>query len=777
MTFLDATSPAASAGLDPAVEDLETGTGELLGIGFDREAIDRNYWDLRRRRHEDRKFTIMGDISESLYGDRRAWEGTQGEGTPDVEGQTEKLFRDLEARRGVEPGRLANFPESFAALDAQALEQIRTEMQEERSDLDRRAENRSSPSIAGGVADFVGMAGAAVTDIEGLSTLPFGAGAGSLGRTMVIEGLVGAGSEAIAIPAYNQQAQFLDRDAPDPLQLLLFGATFGAALPLAGRGIKEGGQLAAKGAEVTNRKLLELAGKGSDKTRGAAAQLAREEAALDSAPAGVSPDQHAADLDAAEIALESGDPVVVRPDDIDVGVEGQPIAQRLMADLQEELGLTPDQAAGIVGNLAHESGGFRSLQEIAPLVPGSRGGFGYAQWTADRRVNFENWSAERGLDPRSYKANLGFLLHELQNTPEGAVLDRLRGARNAAEATQIFSETFLRPGIPHMSSRLDWAQRALGGDIVTVQGPLRNREGVLRASFDVANLKADDVGFEIEVGEIRFSQRWATSAATSDPAGAASRVADDIAAEQLSARGDLDAQRAADIETARNERQVIQTQIDALKSELKDTPGQAAKSRVRAQIKERDAELQAVTTRLDEQLDLENRAGEVAIEREIADLQSQLKQTQGKSAKAKVRKQINAAKVRLEDERAARIPAVPAPAVGAAPGRAAARGASSQGLTAIEAPTNQPPEGYAAPQPELFDDPVNSTGSVAQLELIDAALRARLATGPEGDIEIALGKGEDGGTARLSEILNDHDEEADFLEQLNVCMPKGVSNG
>jgi hypothetical protein len=44
--------------------------------------------------------------------------------------------------------------------------------------------------------------------------------------------------------------------------------------------------------------------------------------------------------------------------------------------LMRDLGLTDIQAAGLLGNLGHESGGFRQLQEIAPAVPGSRGGWG-----------------------------------------------------------------------------------------------------------------------------------------------------------------------------------------------------------------------------------------------------------------------------------------------------------------------------------------------------------------------------------------------------------------
>lgn len=144
------------------------------------------------------------------------------------------------------------------------------------------------------------------------------------------------------------------------------------------------------------------------------------------------------------------------------------IAPKLSADLQRDFGLSQAQTAGVVGNLAHESGGFGSLQEKNPLVPGSRGGFGYAQWTGPRRVAFENWSAQNGLDPTSYDANYGFLKHELTNTPEGRVLGALKQAPDAQAATRVFSDQFLRPGIPGMESRMKWADRAMAGQPVQV---------------------------------------------------------------------------------------------------------------------------------------------------------------------------------------------------------------------------------------------------------------------------------------------------------------------
>ena len=138
------------------------------------------------------------------------------------------------------------------------------------------------------------------------------------------------------------------------------------------------------------------------------------------------------------------------------------IGPRLMTDLMRDFELSPDQAAGIVGNLAHETGGFRHMQEIQPVVPGSRGGFGFAQWTGPRRRQFEGWAQEQGLDLNSYDANYGFLAHELRNTPEGRVLGDLRGAPDAQTAARVFSDRFLRPGIPHMDSRIAMASQALG---------------------------------------------------------------------------------------------------------------------------------------------------------------------------------------------------------------------------------------------------------------------------------------------------------------------------
>jgi Phage tail lysozyme len=136
-------------------------------------------------------------------------------------------------------------------------------------------------------------------------------------------------------------------------------------------------------------------------------------------------------------------------------------AASVIPRLSQDLGITPQQAAGIVGQLGHESEGLKAINERRPTVPGSRGGFGWAQWTGPRRVAFERWAKGKGLSVTDPEANYGFLLHELKETPEGRVLARLRQAPDAITAGRVFTKGFLRPGVVNQASRDAWTNRAL----------------------------------------------------------------------------------------------------------------------------------------------------------------------------------------------------------------------------------------------------------------------------------------------------------------------------
>ena len=125
-----------------------------------------------------------------------------------------------------------------------------------------------------------------------------------------------------------------------------------------------------------------------------------------------------------------------------------------MSELQKDFPLSKQAAAGIVGNVSWECGDFKTLQEIKPTVKGSKGGYGWCQWTGPRRREFEKWAKIEGLELSSREANYGFLKHELTHTSEKRVIDRLKGVTSVTKATEIFCNTFLRPGIPHLEKRV-----------------------------------------------------------------------------------------------------------------------------------------------------------------------------------------------------------------------------------------------------------------------------------------------------------------------------------
>lgn len=129
--------------------------------------------------------------------------------------------------------------------------------------------------------------------------------------------------------------------------------------------------------------------------------------------------------------------------------------ERLKKDFQ----INDIQACGIWGNLGTETGGFTMLQELKPVVKGSRGGFGWMQWTGPRRKKFEAWCAVRNLDPKADETNYQYLVHETL-TDEWKSIQQVRKTSSIKAATETFMLLNLRPGIQHLDNRLEWAQKA-----------------------------------------------------------------------------------------------------------------------------------------------------------------------------------------------------------------------------------------------------------------------------------------------------------------------------
>lgn len=138
-------------------------------------------------------------------------------------------------------------------------------------------------------------------------------------------------------------------------------------------------------------------------------------------------------------------------------------APGIMSKLIADFGLDALSAAAILGNLGHECAGFTALQEIKPTVAGSRGGYGWAQWTGPRRRAFEAYCAKHKLDPASDAANYAFLWLELSGIEgtEGGAIPALKRAVGLDTKVEAFERAFLRAGVKHYDSRKAYARQAL----------------------------------------------------------------------------------------------------------------------------------------------------------------------------------------------------------------------------------------------------------------------------------------------------------------------------
>jgi hypothetical protein len=135
-------------------------------------------------------------------------------------------------------------------------------------------------------------------------------------------------------------------------------------------------------------------------------------------------------------------------------------APRHMRQLMADFGFDKHDSAAVFGNAGHESNGFRSMQEIKPAVPGSRGGYGWFQWTGPRRKAFEAYCTRNGLAPASDAANYAWLFVELSG-PEKKAVAAVKNASELRAKVEAFEKAFERAGVKHYDSRERWARIAL----------------------------------------------------------------------------------------------------------------------------------------------------------------------------------------------------------------------------------------------------------------------------------------------------------------------------
>ena len=172
-----------------------------------------------------------------------------------------------------------------------------------------------------------------------------------------------------------------------------------------------------------------------------------------------------------------------------------------------ERGLSDAAAKAVIANAIAESNLNPGINEIAPLVPGSRGGFGLIQWTGPRRVALEREASRRGVSVSNVDFQLDYIVQELQTSERRSYNNMLR-TNDPIEATRIFSDQNLRPGIPtrifsdqnlrpgipNMEKRLAEARRLAGIDFESnIPEPLTVDPGLQRAADDVRKTRAEEI--------------------------------------------------------------------------------------------------------------------------------------------------------------------------------------------------------------------------------------------------------------------------------------------
>jgi len=150
----------------------------------------------------------------------------------------------------------------------------------------------------------------------------------------------------------------------------------------------------------------------------------------------------------------------------------------LMANLMRDFSLTKEQAAGIVGNLGHESAGLQAgIHHIGSTS--SNAGIGWAQWVGPRRKAFEQYLTMTNQKATDANANYGFLKQELMGQYRSAIKE-VRKQSTVHNSMVVFEKIYEGAGIKNYASRERYANRALAtlGSISTTATVSNNSEAL-----------------------------------------------------------------------------------------------------------------------------------------------------------------------------------------------------------------------------------------------------------------------------------------------------------
>ncbi|MFE3444864.1 phage tail tip lysozyme [Nocardia sp. NPDC059180] len=113
-------------------------------------------------------------------------------------------------------------------------------------------------------------------------------------------------------------------------------------------------------------------------------------------------------------------------------------AENIYRRLIDKYGLTPAQAAGIIGNMQVEAPGLNT----GAYNP-KEGAYGLCQWLGGRRENLNAFAAAQGKPVSDWETQVDFMMHELGGK-ESAAFNRLKATDTPGAAAAVFDYYYER---------------------------------------------------------------------------------------------------------------------------------------------------------------------------------------------------------------------------------------------------------------------------------------------------------------------------------------------
>jgi hypothetical protein len=190
-----------------------------------------------------------------------------------------------------------------------------------------------------------------------------------------------------------------------------------------------------------------------------------------------------------------------------IGSMGKTFAEKapvIMHQLLQDIPQLKDfHAAGVLGNIGRETGGFRLMQEVRPKK--GRGGLGWLQWTGVRRVKFEEFCVPPVPGTDTDAGNYAFMKHEMLGE-EIHAFNLFAATKNIDDATEVFMSKYERPGVPVLQERKDWARKAMDAFNNAPAAGLAGAGGLGAGAVAAAGPVVDKLKANIAAGKIIFDK-------------------------------------------------------------------------------------------------------------------------------------------------------------------------------------------------------------------------------------------------------------------------------